>query len=285
MTPSVFRPLLASRAHWRAPAATHASEWIRVRERLELIVSESHTREVYSALRRSIFRVDDEVLGPLAIKEMRNESLGRQLLFRTLRAGRVVQEFSSACEFEARGGRTPHVFGAALEVGTLRLHRVLLFIAWLGDAVTLTTYLARLADPPPAGVLESIASQLAATARLGLIHGRHSSDNLLVAARGASPEIYTIDFAYSKLVEGVDESAYANDVGRIVHWLWHERIVCDPTLDRLIDCCAAAVDREGADPRARAIREALLRWKSFNPHRVPEAKGRLPAGSSSEKEE
>lgn len=268
MTTPVLRPLSASRARWVAPA-TDTERWEKVRERLAEIVSVPHTHVVYTAHRRGIFRVDDPVLGPLAVKELRHDGLARQLVFRTLRAADAVHEFSVGTAFEARGGRTPHFLGAALDRGVLTLRRVLLFIEWIEDAETLTAFLARLDDPPPAAVLDAVAEEVLAAARLGLVHGRHSSDNLLVDSRGAQPQIYTIDFAYSQLGEGFDESAYVRDVARMAHWLWHEEACTAEALSQLLARCARAVEAGDADQRLEAIEAELAWWQASRP-RTPQ---------------
>ena len=73
---------------------------------------------------------------------------------------------------------------SAIAIG---LARVLLFTRWLDGAVTLTRWLAAQPGPPEPRLLASLASQLAAAARLGLVHRRHSSNNLLVVMQHGEP--------------------------------------------------------------------------------------------------
>ena len=123
-------------------------------------------------------------------------------------------------------------FAAALDRGPFSLRRVLLFVRWLEGVETLTGYLRRLGDPPAPQVLDEVADALIDAARLGLVHGRHSSENILVGTGAEGPIFYTIDFAYSRLTDRFDAAGFSRDTARIAHWLWHEQVYSDATLTR-----------------------------------------------------
>jgi hypothetical protein len=212
------------RLRWLEPPPRLRDGFAEIRERLEAIVVRGGVVRMYSARRRSVFRADDPVLGRLTIKELYNPSRLRQLWYGWLAEHGAVREYRNAVEFEARGGATPGVLAAALEIGPLGgLERVLLFTRWLDRALTLTAWLAERPGPPPPSLLANLAYQIVAAARLGLVHGRHSSENLLVVTRGGEPVLYTIDFPFAHLGSGLDPAGLARDVARIAHRILQEK--------------------------------------------------------------
>lgn len=223
-----------------APATWDPDRFEPVRERLAKLVSSPQSNEIYAANRRSIFLVEDEVLGRVALKEMRHSGAMRQLWFRTVRSRDALREFRAGSGFEARGGKTPSFLGCAVEQTPFALKRVLLFIRWLDGAETLTEYLERNGGSAEPAVLAHLAQMLVESARLGLVHGRHSSENILVVAGDSLPEFYAIDFAYSKLRRRFDPRGFERDVARIAHWLWHEEICKAEDLERFF---AAVTER------------------------------------------
>jgi len=258
---------------WLKPSEMSADEFDRVRSRLSRLNRDSQIREVYRANRRSIFVVDDATLGCVAIKEMRHEGMWRRFWFRYARFGHATREFRVGAAFEALGGRTPGILGAALDRTAFGLRRVLLFIRWLDGVETLTEYLAR-RDPPRSDDFERLADALIEAARLGLVHGRHSSDNILVDSSGATPVFYTIDFAFSRLRPGFDGDGFVRDLARIAHWLWHEQVLDPRTIDELFECVAARawdVPNERAQ-RVSQMQRELRRWQ------IVLDKGRVAAG-------
>jgi RIO-like serine/threonine protein kinase len=217
---------------------------------------------VYFAKRRRIFLVDDEMLGRVAIKEMRYEGAMRRLRYGYLRYGDAMREFRVGSAFEALGGQTPGFLAAAVERNVFGLRRVLLFIRWLDGVETLTDYFARL-DSLGSDVFSRLADALIAAARLGLVHGRHSSENILVDTRGAAPSFYVIDFAYARLGQGFDADGFVRDLARIVHWLWHKQIL-DPTqTDSLFECVTHRAFATASERTARVsqMNEELRRWQ------------------------
>ncbi len=251
-----------SRFVWLAPPAMSEDEFVRARARLQQLLAIPHRNEVYRAKRRSIFVVEDATLGRIAIKEMLYDGAMRRLWFRYPRHRDATREFRVGSAFEALGGQTPNFFGAALERNVFGLERVLVFIRWLDGVETLTDYLARI-GPPSSDVFERLADALITAARLGLVHGRHSSENILVDTRAEQPAFYAIDFAFSRLGSGFDANGFIRDLARIAHWLWHEQILDPSQMQALFECVARRAwetvsERTG---RVSQMNEELSRWK------------------------
>jgi tRNA A-37 threonylcarbamoyl transferase component Bud32 len=266
-------PLAPANASWLKPAAMSEADFARVRERLARCVSHPHATEVYAANRRSIYVIDDDELGRVAVKETRHDGFWRRMWFRGPRAAKALCEYRVSCEFEARGGRTPHVWGAALDRTPFALRRVLVFIAWLDDVQTLTEYFRALGDPPDRQTFERVGDALVAAARVGLVHGRHGSDNVLVDRRDAVPQFYTIDFAYSHLTTELDPPGFRRDVARIAHWLWHEKIWADSTVERFLATVAGRAWPDEVEVQARAMTAELERWQRLKPRRSAQERG------------
>ena len=110
-------------------------------------------RQVYAAHRRSVHRAEDPELGAIAIKELRNPSLPRQLWFGWFAEHPGVREYRVGIAFAARGGRTLTSLGAALERSPLRararaaLHAL---AGWRGDPHALARRAGRAAGAAPA---------------------------------------------------------------------------------------------------------------------------------------
>ena len=217
-------PARPERLRWLEPAPCLRDAPGDLRARLEQIVARGSASEVYAALRRSLHRAEDPELGSIAIKELRNPSLPRQLWFGWLAEHPGVREYRAGIAFAARGGRTLTSLGAALERSRFGLARVLLFSRWLHGSVTLTRWLAEQGDPEPR-LLAVLAAQIAAAARLGLVHHRHSSNNLLVVMQHGEPVLYTIDFPHATLGAALDSAGLAGDVARIARWILHEQLL------------------------------------------------------------
>ncbi len=256
----------ASNLVWLKPPALSDEEFQRVRAQLEKLLTVPQTHEVYRAKRRSIFLANDATLGRIAIKEMRHEGVLRRLWFRYPRYPHAMREFQVGAAFEALGGQTPNFLGAAVERTGFGLRRVLLFIRWLDGVETLTEYLSRL-DPPRSEVFEVLADALIGAARLGLVHGRHSSENILVdssgESTGAPPVFYMIDFAFSRLGHGFDADGFIRDLARIAHWLWHEQVLDPAQMDALFACVARRAwdGAEEQSVRASQMSDELRRWQ------------------------
>ncbi len=256
--PASLLPARPERLRWLEPAPRLRDAPGDLRTRLEQIAVRGAASEVYLARRRSLHRAEDPQLGSIAIKELRNPTLPRQLWFGWLAEHPGVREYRVGIAFAARGGRTLTSLGAALERSPCGLARVLLFSRWLHGAVTLTHWLAERGDPPERGLLAVLASQIAAGARLGLVHHRHSSNNLLVVMQHGEPLLYTIDFPHATLGEALDAAGLAVDVARIARWILHEKLWSRATVQEFFEAVAAEVRGEtppGEDLAARMARE------------------------------
>ena len=255
--PASLLPARPERLRWLEPAP-RLPDAPGDRARLEQIVARGAASEVYTALRRSLHRAEDPQLGSIAIKELRNPSLLRQLWFGWLAEHPGVREYRVGIAFAARGGRTLTSLGAALERNRFGLARVLLFSRWLHGSVTLTRWLAERGDPPEPRLLAALAAQIAAAARLGLVHHRHSSNNLLVVMQHGEPVLYTIDFPHATLGAALDSAGLAADVARIARWILHEKLWSRETVQDFFEAVAAEVRGEtppGDDLAARMARE------------------------------
>ena len=237
---ATLSPVRPERLRWLEPPAPLRETFADLRARLES-ATRAASEEVYTAHRRSVHRAEVPGLGPIAIKELRNSSPARQLWFGWLAEHPGVREYRVGVAFEARGGRTLANLGAALERNRIGLARVLLFTRWLDGAVTLTRWLAAQPGSPEPRLLASLASQLAAAARLGLVHRRHSSNNLLVVMQHGEPVLYTIDFPYASLGPDLDLPGLARDVARIARWLLREQIWSRASVQAFFEAVAAEV--------------------------------------------
>jgi hypothetical protein len=255
---ATLTPARPERLHWLETPPPLREDADDLRARLEAIVARGDTTQVYAAHRRSVYRAEDPALGPIAIKEVRNPSPARQLWYSWFAEHSGVREYRVGLAFAARGGRTLNSLGAALERSPFGLARVLLFTSWLQDAVTLTSWLAERAGPPDPRLLATLAAQIAASARLGLVHHRHSSNNLLVVMQHGEPLLYTIDFPHATLGAGLDTAGLAADAARIARWILHEKLWSRAAVQSFFEAVAAEVRAEtppGDDLAARMSRE------------------------------
>jgi len=251
-------PARAERLRWLEPPAALRASFGDVRARLEAALASGTSVEVYSVNRRSVYRSEVPGIGAVAVKELRNDSLLRQLWYGRVAAHPAEREYRAGIEFEARGGCTPANLGAALERNALGLSRVLLFTRWLEGNVSLTDWLAARSGPPSPALLATLAAQIVAAARLGLVHRRHSSNNLLVIEERGEPRLYTIDFAHATLEAGLNLPGLACDVARIARWLLIEKIWTREAAERFFEAVAGEVRAEappGEDYVARIGRE------------------------------
>jgi tRNA A-37 threonylcarbamoyl transferase component Bud32 len=258
-----LRADLAADLSWLAPAGMAEDEFAPTRARLAGLLSRPLANPFYSAKRRSIYLVEDEVLGRVAIKEMRHDGPLRQFWFRHVRCRQALREFRVGSAFEARGGRTPTFLGAALDRNPLALRRVILFIHWLDGVETLTEYLRGQSGEPSQDRFDRIGASLVAAARLGLVHGRHSSENILVDSRGEEPVFYAIDFAYSRLESEMDELGFVRDVARIAQWLWHESVLSESALELFFERVARSAwsDPQLVQTHSKQMIVEFQRWR------------------------
>jgi len=214
---------------------------------------------VYEAKRRALYRVDDATLGPLALKEVRSGGILRALRFRRFGEHPALRELRIGAAFAARGGPTPTPLAAALERDALRLRRVFLCMRWVEGARSLGAHLRGLGREPDARLLAALAEALLAPARLGLVHGRHSGDNLLVTERAGRLEIGVIDFAHAALGPGFEPEGFARDAGRIAAGLVILGHASPASAARLLDAVAAAWPDAASAGRARGRLDAAYR--------------------------
>ena len=251
-------PARAGDLRWLEPPGALAATSGEVRARLEAAIASGTSIEVYTVKQRSVYRAEVPGLGTVAIKELRNPSLVRQLWYGRVRAHPAEREYRAGIAFEARGGRTPANLGAALERNALGLARVLVFTRWLEGNVSLTDWLAARRDASSPALLATLAAQIVAAARLGLVHRRHSSNNLLVLEERGEPRLYTIDFAHATLEAGLNLPGLACDAARIARWLLIEKIWSRDSAERFFEAVALEVRGEtppGEDFVARMGRE------------------------------
>ena len=83
-----------------------------------------------------------------------------------------------------------------------------------------------------------LAQALIEAARCGLVHGRHSSENILVTA---PPVFHTIDFSHAKIFKTFYATGFLGDLTRVAARLKLERAWSDDFIGRLFDEVAAVL--------------------------------------------
>ncbi len=256
MSHQKLQPARLERLVWYAPAGLTPQEFSEIRPRLEKLMAEPRGECMYEAKRRAIHRIHDERLGPLAVKEVRSGGWLRSVWFRFGAEHPALREFRVGSEFQARGGATPAFLGATLEGGIGHVDRVVIFMRWIEGAVDLTQHLRDPSTRLDRALFERVAQRLADDARLGLVHGRHSINNLLLVPRdGGEPEIQAIDFAYSSLGVGFDPDGFAWDVARVAVGMVGRGGVERRKVSEFIEAAARAAHSTEAD--AEACRRAI----------------------------
>ncbi len=254
-----LRPVDPEHLEWLRPEGVEEGALVVARERMLPHLVGGGALPVYEAKRRAVYRVDDRVLGGVAVKEIRNERWLRAVRYRRMALPPGLREMRVGAAFAARGGSTPAWLAAALERDRLRLHRVFLFLRWIDGARSLGAFLRELGREPDAASLAAIADALLDAARLGLVHGRHSGDNLLVTAGERGPVLQVIDFAHASLGPGFAPSGFARDAGRIAAGLVILEHASGATAARLLDAIAARWPDAASAPAARDRLEAAYR--------------------------
>jgi hypothetical protein len=251
MSDQELRPARVERLVWHAPAGLTEQAFSEIRPRLEKLVTQPRGECVYRAKRRAIHRVQDEILGPLAVKEIRSGGWLRSVWFRFAAEHPGLREFRVGSEFQARGGATPAFLGAMLEGGFGHVDRVVIFMRWIEGAVELSQHLQGARTQPDRALFERVAKRLTDDARLGLVHGRHSTNNLLLVPRdGREPEVQAIDFAYSRLGAGFDPDGFAWDVARVATGMVRRGGVERRNAREFIDIAARTAHSTTADVEA-----------------------------------
>jgi hypothetical protein len=270
--PPLLPPRRPDALGWLAPESRCPGRFEELRPRLERLLGQAQEHRVYAAKRRAIYRAEDPVLGVVGIKEIRSEGYLRGAYLRWLRTHPGIREFRAGAAFQARGGVTPDLLGAAVERRGIGIDRVFLFVRWIDAAMPLGDYLEKLAPEPESWVLEAVARRLGESARLGLVHGRHSPDNLLaVPGRGAGVDVQVIDFAYAKLGRKLDAKGYLEDVARVAANAFARGLYSVPKLDEFLDLAVDVVWSDGAEVSRRrreldaAFRRRLEIWVRRHP--------------------
>ena len=254
-----LRPVDPRRLEWLRPENVAERDLAAARERLAPCLARGDLAPVYEARRRAIYRVDDPVLGSVAVKEVRSGGWLRAVRFRRFAPHPALRELRVGAAFAARGGATAPLLAAALECDRLRLHRVFLCLRWVEQAQNLGAFLRGLGREPDGPALASITEALLAAARLGLVHGRHSGDNLLVTQAEGRPEIRVIDFAHASLAAGFEPEGFARDAGRIAASLVILGHASEATAMHLLGALAAAWPDPPSAPRAPERLDAAYR--------------------------
>jgi hypothetical protein len=197
---------------WLRPSGMSGAQFAQIRPALERVVGECGKREIYSVNTRSIYRADDRDLGEIALKEIRFETALKRFRATWLRRHRILCEFHAAAAFANRGGVTPNLFGAALEFRGPHINRVFSAMEWLDDARSLSESIRSSADAQRDALATKSAEFLFACARLGFVHGRHSSENILVTRQLA---FNVIDFSHAQLFTRYCARGFTRDVARI----------------------------------------------------------------------
>lgn len=208
-----MRPPETGSLKWLRPTGSNADDFAASRPLFEQWLGRSPGNAVYSVNTRSIYRLDDDTTGPVAIKELRFESASGRLRATTIRRHRVLCEFRAQGAFRARGGNTPQLFGAALEFSRGLITRVFILMSWIEDARTMSIDVRDLNDDERDPAFERYAHFLVRSAQRGLVHGRHSSENILVS--GGARDFYVIDFSHAQLYRTYHAPGFARDVARI----------------------------------------------------------------------
>jgi hypothetical protein len=131
---------------------------------------------------------------------------------------------------------------------------------WVEGAHSLGDHLRGLGREPDADLFAAIAERLLAEAGRGLVHGRHSGDNLLVRERDGRLELQVIDFAHAALRPGFEPEGFARDAGRIAAGLVILGHASAASAARLLDAVAAAWPDARSAPRARERLAAAYRY-------------------------
>jgi|SRR5262245_55039071 len=252
-------PADPARLAWLRPEGVAERDFAAARARLAPWLARGGARPVYRAKRRALYRVDDPELAPLALKEVWSGGALRAVRFRRFGEHPALRELRAGAAFAARGGATPGPLAAAVERDALRLRRVFLCMPWVEGARSLGEHLRALGREPDPGLLAAIAAALLAEARRGLVHGRHSGDNLLVRERAGRLEVQVIDFAHAALAPGFEPEGFARDAGRIAAGLVLLEHLSAPGAARLLDAVAAAWPDAQSAARARKRLDAAYR--------------------------
>ncbi len=188
--------------------------------------------EIYHIRHRSVYRarlVDREV----AIKEVRFLRFRQRVRLRYFCSSKAVFEFETASRLYKRKPITPKPLAFGHDQTLLGLKRDLQVYQWLPEANTLTDCV-RAGERP----WETLVPFLWDCASLGLVHGGHSSENLM----HSEGRWWVIDLADASLRDGIDQPGFVRDVARIARKLIREEAADEDTVDAFV---RAVTDEQG----------------------------------------
>jgi|MDTC01.1.fsa_nt_gb hypothetical protein len=184
--------------------------------------------EVYHIRHRSVYRarlLDREV----AIKEVRHLRFRQRFRLGHGCRSKVALEFLQAQELYAREPITPQPLALGLDQNFLGLKRVFQVYQWLPEARSLTD-LVRAGERP----WEELVPFLWKCASLGLVHGGHSSENLM-RSKG---KWWVIDLAEANIHEALYQPGFVRDVARIARKLIREQAADDAVIESFVSAVA-----------------------------------------------
>jgi tRNA A-37 threonylcarbamoyl transferase component Bud32 len=233
-----MRELDLARIRWLVPANLAADPILR--EHLEVVAKQAAGEEIYTVNTRSIYHTRHPVVGELAIKELRFESWPRRLRATFTHRHRILCEFRAAMIFEERGGLLPKPYGAAIEFERSLISRVLIFMDWIPNARTLTELVRNWSAAQFAEHVPALAEFLVSCADRGLVHGRHSSENILFSDdRGYQ----LIDFSHAQIYSDFNARGFIHDAARIGSRLLGEDVASRAAVNILFEEIARAAHK------------------------------------------
>lgn len=243
---------------WIPPEAVPKQDFDGTRDQLLESLTNGKAQQVYTIGRRSVYCAATLGLGKIAIKESFYPHLGSRLKYRYLKEPKALHEFRIATQFHARGGQTPEMLAAALDQGAFGVRRSLLFMLWRNNAVTLTDYVRNQGGDPGLVFWQNLAKSLVDSASLGLAHGGHSSENILVTVIDDELVFDVIDFSESQLYTQFRAEAFCRDTARIARRLLAEEACSRSTIDQFIHAVATSAKAYDDRPELESDIQAFL---------------------------
>jgi tRNA A-37 threonylcarbamoyl transferase component Bud32 len=215
--------------------------------------------EVYHVDHRRVFRLAPSPVGPMAVKQVRHLRAAQRFKMRYWKESKGVREYRVMAKFLKRGGRAPRLYAMAEHRSPIALHQVLIFMQWLDESRTLYDLIRE--DSTDDAMWKSVASTLVDSAKKGLAHGGHSSENIMIRQENGQPTAYIIDFAESQLAPSgeIDMDGFVRDLRRIVRRTVNQGDCSHEQLQPLVDALGECwLDTPGADAVYEDLRANLL---------------------------
>ncbi len=166
--------------------------------------------EIYRVSHRSVFKTSLPPLGEVAVKEVRHLRAKQRFKLREGGQSKAEREFHNTQAAFQKGIRTPVPYALGLDRSWLGMKRVYQIYEWLPNADTLTDRIFRGERP-----WRELSDFLWSCAQAGLVHGGHSSENLL----RCEGQWYVIDLADARLEDRYERTGFVRDVARIARKL------------------------------------------------------------------